>query len=166
MLVNINFSMNLILNSSSRKPISLSVSGSVRREFRSIRGCTTQSLFPNSICKRALIVTHSDAVVLILSLWAVWRCRKLTGHLCEVSETEAILSREIKLGSIPRCLRGGWSLFPHCRGLFIEGEGRAAAKRGLSDTRERSGYDTACRMCVRIGRGAWLLLKHYLWHFH
>lgn len=164
MLVNINFSMNPILNPSSRKPISLSVS--VRREFRSIRGCTTQSLFPNSICKRALIVTHSDAVVLILSLWAIRHCRKLTGHLSAVSETEAILSREIKLGSISCCFRDGWSLFPHCRGLFIEGEGRAAAKRGLSDTRERSGYDTACRMCVRIGRGAWLLLKHYFWHFH
>lgn len=124
MIVNINVSMNVILNSSSRKPISLSVS--VHREFRSICGCAAQTLFPNSVCKCALIVTHSDAVVLILSLWTFRHCRKLTGHLSAVSEMEAILSREIKLGSIPCCFHGGWSLFPHCRGLFIEGEGRAA----------------------------------------
>ncbi len=142
------------------------LSVSVHGERCSIRGWATWSLFPNSICKRALIVTHSDAVVLILSLGAVCCRRKLTGHLSAVSEIEAILSHEIKLGPIPRCFHGGWSLFLHCRGLFIEGEGRAAAKRGLSETRERSGYDTACRVCVRLGRDAWLLLKHYFWHFH
>lgn len=142
------------------------LSVSVRGERRSIRGCATWSLFPNSFCKRALIVTHSDDVVLILSLWAVCCRRNLTGHLSAVSEIEAILSHEMKLGPIPCCFHGGWSLFPHCRGLFIEGEGRAAAERGLSETRERSGYDTACRVCVRLGRGAWLRLKHYFWHFH
>lgn len=55
-------------------------------------------LFPNIIRKRALIVTQSDAVILILSLRAVHPRLKLTGHLSFVSETEAILSREMKRG--------------------------------------------------------------------